>query len=108
MSITDIENLSLAEIKQLQRVLENRLVERQKMEQIELVNKIRDLIEESGFEYRDFISLLHHELGKKIVKYQHPDNESLTWAGRGRWPFWLKELVESGVGKSIEDFRVAE
>lgn len=29
-------------------------------------------------------------------KYQHPENPSLTWSGRGRQPRWFKEAVDAG------------
>jgi len=36
------------------------------------------------------------------VKFQHPDNPTLTWSGRGRKPKWLSEA-----GGNIERFRIA-
>lgn len=108
MSLKDLENLTLAEIRQLQKDLEGRAGARERLEQLELVDEIRQLIEVSGFEYQEFISFLQLQLSRKIVKFQHPDDESLTWAGRGRRPFWLKDLIEDGSGKSIENFRVTE
>ncbi|HRD76940.1 MAG TPA: H-NS histone family protein [Hyphomicrobiaceae bacterium] len=36
------------------------------------------------------------------VKFQHPDDPSLTWSGRGRKPKWLSEA-----GGNIERFRIA-
>jgi DNA-binding protein H-NS len=104
----DISNLSVAEIKQLQIDLKNRLKDQELAEQLILVDEIRTLIEESGFEYRTFTALLHEELRVSVVKYRHPEDAKLTWSGRGRWPFWLRELVDSGVGKGKEDFAVKE
>jgi len=108
VSHKDLEKLSLAEIRQLQRDLESRAGVREHLDQIELVDRIRRLIEESDFDYQNFVSFLQQELGRKVVKFQHPDDETLTWAGLGRRPFWLKDLIEDGSGKSKEDFRVTE
>ena len=108
MSIKDIENLSLAEIRQLQKDLEDRAGEREHAERIELVDEIRRMIEGSGFDYQNFVSFLQQQLGRKVVKYQHPEDKSLTWSGLGRRPFWLKDLIVEGSGKTIESFRVNE
>lgn len=29
-------------------------------------------------------------------KYRHPENEKLTWTGRGRAPAWFQELLDKG------------
>jgi DNA-binding protein H-NS len=41
---------------------------------------------------------------KVAPKYQNPARPDETWAGRGRKPHWVTELVQSG--KNIEDFRI--
>lgn len=35
--------------------------------------------------------------------YQHPEDPSVTWSGRGRKPSWIIEWIESG--KPIEELR---
>jgi DNA-binding protein H-NS len=37
-------------------------------------------------------------------KFRHPTDPSLTWAGKGRTPLWMTELIEKGEGKAKEDF----
>jgi DNA-binding protein H-NS len=39
-------------------------------------------------------------------KYCNPHHPSETWAGRGKQPRWLVELLRSG--KRIDDFRIRE
>lgn len=104
----DISSLSAAEIIKLQEKLKDRLHEQMREEQLVLIDQIRGLIEGSNFEYRAFTTLLHDELRKKVVKYRHPTDASLTWSGRGRWPFWLRDLVDKGVGKDKDDFAVID
>lgn len=41
-----------------------------------------------------------------VPKYCNPDHPSETWAGRGKQPRWLVELLRSG--KRIDDFRIKE
>jgi DNA-binding protein H-NS len=38
-------------------------------------------------------------------KYRNPENPSLTWAGRGLKPLWLKAAIEAG--KKPEDFLIS-
>jgi DNA-binding protein H-NS len=42
---------------------------------------------------------------KVLPKFQNPERPGETWAGRGKQPHWLTELLEAG--KNIEDFRIA-
>ena len=32
-------------------------------------------------------------------KYQHPDDPTQTWSGRGKPPRWLQDLIEAGANK---------
>lgn len=38
-------------------------------------------------------------------KYRNPENPSLTWAGRGLKPLWLKAAIEAG--RKPEDFLIS-
>ncbi len=40
------------------------------------------------------------------VKYRHPMRDKLVWCGKGRMPYWMYELIESGYRK--DDLRVHE
>lgn len=42
--------------------------------------------------------------GKVAPKYRHPDDASLTWAGRGKRPNWLEAELKKG--KKVEDFLI--
>jgi H-NS histone C-terminal domain len=33
----------------------------------------------------------------KATSYRHPEDDTLTWSGRGRRPLWLNELLAQGV-----------
>lgn len=41
---------------------------------------------------------------KGPARYRHPENDALTWTGRGRQPKWIKDHEASG--GSREDFAV--
>jgi len=44
------------------------------------------------------------KLGKAAPKYRNPTNPNETWAGRGRQPRWMADLVAKG--SSPEDFLI--
>jgi DNA-binding protein H-NS len=37
-------------------------------------------------------------------KFQNPDDPSQTWAGRGRTPRWINELLKAG--RSMDELRI--
>jgi DNA-binding protein H-NS len=41
---------------------------------------------------------------KVLPKFQNPKQPSQTWAGRGRQPRWVGELLKAG--RSIDDLRI--
>jgi DNA-binding protein H-NS len=41
---------------------------------------------------------------KVLPKYRNPSNGSETWAGRGKQPRWVTNLLKSG--KRIDDLRI--
>lgn len=44
--------------------------------------------------------------GTKVApKYRNPANPAETWAGRGKHPRWLANLIAAG-GKKLEDFLI--
>jgi DNA-binding protein H-NS len=42
---------------------------------------------------------------KVAPKFRHPDDPTLTWAGRGLMPIWLREATKKR-GVKLDDFRV--
>src|SRR5882762_6459307 len=41
---------------------------------------------------------------KVHAKFRNPEQPSQTWAGRGRQPRWVSEML--GAGKSMDDLRI--
>jgi DNA-binding protein H-NS len=42
---------------------------------------------------------------KVLPKFQNPERPHETWAGRGKQPHWVTELLEAG--RNIEELRIA-
>ena len=68
--------------------------------------KVEALAKELGFSLAELIGT---EGVKSIrapvaAKYRHPENEGITWSGRGRRPLWFVAALEAG--KSPEHLAV--
>jgi DNA-binding protein H-NS len=96
----DLSQLSVPELKQMQQNVKNAMEEKEKQAKDKARNDILRIAQEAGVSVKDLMgggSLKFKADGKKApVKFQHPDNASLKWTGRGRQPVWFKEWQESG------------
>jgi DNA-binding protein H-NS len=71
----------------------------------ETLEKLTAIAKEAGYDIYDLVGVRakrRASAGSKApVKFRHPKNPQLTWAGRGKRPTWLNEFLASG-GK-LED-----
>lgn len=105
-----IENLSVDEIQEKLRTLaqnrsdlEHALVQRQQQARLDLVQQIKDLIEDQGFDIADITPLLgprrKRMAGTKTgglrqyTKYVDPENSENTYV-RGVLPGWMKKKMQ--------------
>jgi DNA-binding protein H-NS len=94
MKDTQLDKMSLKELVDLRERLAKAIVERQNQEKVELKQRIANLAQDAGFSINELFSAGAGRRGGKGkatsgAKYQHPDDPSLTWSGRGRKPNWL-------------------
>jgi DNA-binding protein H-NS len=99
----DLEQMSLAELKQLRKDVDaavNSYHEREKA-------KAREVLEQRAKELGFTLDEITGKKGKRAkpqAKYRNPEAPTETWSGRGRRPKWLEEKLSNGA--SLEDFRV--
>lgn len=68
--------------------------------------QVEALAKEFGFSLAELINTNSKTRRTYVApKYQHPENSSLTWSGRGRKPQWFHEALASG--KIPEDLAVS-
>ena len=95
----DLSKLSIPELQDLARDVEQEIVTRREQERERVLAQMRELADSIGMSLED---LLKQERGRgaaggaAAVKYRHPENAALTWAGRGKRPQWINEWLESG------------
>jgi len=117
-----IENLSLDEIRQqLKDLARNRsdleqaLVQRHQQAKLEMIQKVKDLVQDGGFDFNEIMSLLgprrKRAAGPKTgglrryKKYVDPDNPENTYV-RGVLPGWMKQkMQEQGYDSNSKEDR---
>ncbi|QXT39421.1 H-NS family nucleoid-associated regulatory protein [Gymnodinialimonas ceratoperidinii] len=103
MAKPNLETLSVAELKQLQKDTEKAIASFEERKRAEAIAELEAVAQKHGFKLSDLVS------GKKTkvaspAKFKHPENASLTWTGRGRQPNWIKDGLAAG--KSLDDFAI--
>lgn len=103
MSNIDLDNLSISELDNLKNTINSAIQNKRQTELLEVRRKLDDLIDSSPFTLQE---VMEAKAMRKPVKpkYRNPDDESLTWTGRGRRPRWVDERIKAGV--SLEDMTI--
>jgi DNA-binding protein H-NS len=100
----DLDKMSEAELKQLQKDVEKALVTFETRKKAEARKALEALAEEHGFSLKDLVdgkaSKGGSGKGKGVPKYANPADPSQTWTGKGRQPVWYKEAIEAGADPS--------
>lgn len=106
--MTDIalNDLSLKELKQLQKEVEKAISSFEDRHKSEARANLEVQARALGYTLAE---LLEGVEAKKTrapaeTKYQHPENPSLTWSGRGRKPQWFSSAIAAG--KTPEDLSI--
>ncbi|WP_111657810.1 H-NS family nucleoid-associated regulatory protein [Isoalcanivorax indicus] len=107
-------NLAPLSIKELEQLIAdaNTLIERKKAESIRNAKaKVEKIAADAGVSIEELLGLTTGASGAggkvrkpAAVKFRHPQNESLTWTGRGKRPNWLQD--ELAKGEKLEDFAI--
>lgn len=117
--MTDISQLSRAELQELQAKIAARMQETEKQALAEAKVQIGEIANGLGRSVQQLLADLglagvnssvrgakpRADAGKKVAPiYHNPANPSDSWTGRGRQPKWVKEYLDSG--KSLDDLRI--
>jgi DNA-binding protein H-NS len=103
MNDSQLEKLTLIELRELADLVDRNIVERQASERNNLRAKFEELAEEAGLSLADVLN--GRGKSKSVqAKFVNPADPMETWSGRGRQPRWLVAKLKSG--GSLDDFRV--
>lgn len=93
----DLSKLSSADLRALQEQVKKELKKREHEEVAKAREQIIAIAQSVGIPLKELISTgVRAKNGPAAVRYRHPADASLHWAGRGRQPKWVKDWVESG------------
>jgi DNA-binding protein H-NS len=105
----NLAGFSTQELRQLARDVEQELNRRRVEDRKTALRGIKELAASYGFTVEEVLRLgmtkRRRSSAPAKAKYQNPDNPEQTWAGRGRKPRWLVELLAQG--KTLEELEVA-
>ena len=100
--MTDLTNLSDAELQEVIEKAEKALKERLTSKRKEVIAQIKELAASIGVTVD--INEADKNFDRKTVKvaprYRNPADPIQTWSGRGLAPKWMQELLASGRDKS--------
>jgi len=100
-----IDELSLKELKDLQRQIGKAIDGFQDRKKQQAILMLEEQAHALGFSLADLA--VSAEARKRMpakVKYANPDNGTDTWTGRGRRPRWIEAALRSG--KTLADLSV--
>lgn len=95
--MTDLSNFSMAQLRDLQTQVAEQIKVREKGEIAKVQQQILALAADVGMSVEQIMGFKNTKAKKPVaVRYQHPEDKTKQWTGRGRQPTWVKEFVEAG------------
>jgi DNA-binding protein H-NS len=107
MADYDFEALSLTELRKLGKDVAREISTFEDRQKANARVEVEAFSREMGYSLAELVG--HDAKPKRIPavpKYQHPENTTLTWSGRGRRPLWFIEALEAG--KTADDLASAD
>ena len=99
--MVDITNLSLVELKELERRIPKEIRRREVDERVKVRRELEALAQARGFSLNDVVAEARvtgrgGKRGVVSVKYRPPQQADLAWSGRGRKPRWVEAWLVNG------------
>ena len=112
MAKVNLTKMSLKDLRQLAKDVEKAIAAAEKSERAKALEAAKAEAKKHGFSLDELVGAkTATSKGKRggttakvAPKYRHPENEAMTWTGRGRQPKWVKEALEAG--KTLADFLI--
>ncbi len=99
----DLAKLSLKELKQLQKDVAKAIANFEERKRREAIAELEAKAKEMGFaslaELVGSKPPARRKRGPVAPKYQHPEDKSVQWSGRGRKPVWFRAALDAGVSE---------
>jgi DNA-binding protein H-NS len=97
MTNLDLNSLTLADLKQLQRDVGKAIAGFEDRKKSEARAALEAHAKELGFTLGELVGqTFTRSRAPASPKYRHPENDAVTWSGRGRKPLWFTAALASG------------
>jgi DNA-binding protein H-NS len=103
MQDIDLKSMSINELWTLHEATASILSTKMEAEKLKLEKRLDELERKFGNARNETSE--RRPYPKVYPKYQNPEPPHETWAGRGRQPRWVSELLAAG--KTIDDLRIS-
>ncbi|RLK50845.1 DNA-binding protein H-NS [Alkalispirillum mobile] len=104
----DLSGYSISELNKLKTDIEREVRQRRKQQAKEAQRELKAVADKYGFSLNELVGNASTGGGQKAkakAVYQHPEDPSKTWSGRGRRPRWINEWEQQG--RDIDELRVS-
>ena len=97
MADFNLEEMSLKELRQMQKDLAKAISTYEDRHKAEARAKLEAIAKEMGYSFAELIGVeVKTTRAPAVAKNRHPENAAVTWSGRGRKPLWFVESLEAG------------
>ncbi|GIT90175.1 histone-like nucleoid-structuring protein H-NS [Jannaschia sp. AI_61] len=101
MSIIDLNMLSLAELKTLEKDVAKAITDFETRKRQAALTALNAAAKKAGFTLAELVTAGKADKKSALTpKYRHPENSELAWSGRVRKPAWFKAAMEGGTAES--------
>ena len=106
MPSIDLESLSLAELKSLEKDIAKAISGFGDRKKAEAMNALEEHAKALGFSLAELTGkkVRKARAGSGEARYRHPENPDVTWSGLGRRPAWFTVAIDDG--KSADSMAV--
>ena len=96
----DLSTLSVVQLRELQQQIPAEIKRREAQEKVNILNEVKAFAKARGYSLEDLVSkeakAAKSSRGIVKAKYQHPQDATLQWTGRGRKPKWVEAWLAGG------------
>jgi DNA-binding protein H-NS len=98
MANLDLHDLSLSELKKLEKTVASAIATHDQRQRAEVLALVEARARELGVNLADLAGIKKRRKTSAATgpKYRHPDNPEITWSGKGRRPRWFLAALEAG------------
>lgn len=94
----DLQKMTKTELEKLKGDIDKALVAAEKRNRKDALKAIEQAAADYGYDLDQLFDASKPSKKNHVrpAKYQHPDDPSRTWTGRGRRPQWIVDALEAG------------